>query len=249
MRDLGIGAASVFDESGSDPATLSPETRVPFDTLLNVLDRASHQADCPHLGLLIGLRFTFAIHGPIGQLMLSAPSLGQAPMDFVSWQPGHSSGAISYLNRFDDEYALGYGTYATSNPGSGVLYGAVIGVGTRMVHDLTKGAVSPIEVQFSHCKPQTVSAYARLLNVPLRFNQHRTCLILDAETLRMPLPGSDPRTREIVLARIEQAVFKVSPDVSTRTRHALRRGLHMDRPTLSAVAAHMGLHPRTLERR
>jgi AraC-like DNA-binding protein len=249
LRDLGADVPAVFAGSGIDPATLSADTRVTFDTLLDLLERASRQAECPHLGLLVGLRFTFTMHGPIGQLMMTAPSLGQALIDFVSWQPGYSSGAIVYLNRLEDEYALGYGTYAASKPGSRVLYDAVIGVGIRMVHDLTKGAVKPVEAQFSHREPKRVSVYARLLNVPVRFNQHRTCLILDAEALRTPLPRSDPEARRLILDKIETALFAVPPDVSTRTRQALRHVLHTGRPTLAAVASAMSLHPRTLERR
>jgi len=249
LRDQGCDLSAVFDGTGIDPTTLSPATRVPFDALLKVLDRASSQADCPHLGLLVGLRFSFTIHGPIGQLMLTAPSLNQALIDFVSWQPGYSSGAIVYLNRIGDEYALGYGTYAASAPGSQVLYDAVIGVGLRMILDLTNGAVKPLEVQFSHRTPSDTSAYARLLNVPMRFNQHRTCLVLDAKTLRVRLPTSDPAARDQILGEIKQTVLGSPQDFSARTRHALRHVLHTGKPTLSAVASELGLHPRTLERR
>lgn len=249
LRDMGADASLAFAGSGIDCEKLSPETRVAFDAMLQVLDRASRLAACPHLGLLIGRRFTFAIHGPIGQLMLSAPDLGQALTDFVSWQPGYSSGAIVYLNRFEEEFAWGYGTYAASTPGSRVLYDAVVGVGIRMVHELTNGAARPIEVQFSHRKPESIADYARLLNLPLRFNQHRTCLVLDAATMRMPLPRADREARQRLLAEIEAAVFATPPDVSTRTRHALRHVLPIGRPTLSRVATAMGLHRRTLERR
>ncbi len=249
LRDLGADIAAVFEGSGIDPTTIKPDTRVPFDVLLNLLDKAWQETNCPHLGLLIGLRFTFAIHGPIGQLMLTAPSLGQALIDFVSWQPGYSSGAIVYLIRFEDEYALGYGTYAASTPGSRILYDAVIGVGVRMVHDLTKGAARPVEVEFSYRKPKSASTYMRLLNVPVRFNHHRTCLLIDSQTLRMPLTSSDPEARKRILAKIERTVFQGPPDVSTRTRHALRHLLLTGKPTLIEIASTLCLHPRTLERR
>jgi AraC-like DNA-binding protein len=249
LHELGVDPSAVFEGSGLDPATLGPETRVPFDDLLEILDRAARQSECPHLGLLLGLRFTLRIHGAIGLLMQAAPSLRQALIDFVSWQPGYSSGAIVYLNRLGDEYALGYGTYAVSAPGSRVLYDAIVGVGLRMVHDLTNGAARPVEVQLSHRAPETASAYGRLLKVPVRFNQHRSCLILDAEALRTPLPRSDPEAHRRLRAEIERAVFKVPPDASTRTRHALRQVLCTAKPTLSRVALEMGVHPRTLERR
>ena len=249
LADLGGDPAPIFAGSGIDPATLSPQTRVPFDVMLGILDRAARQTGCAHIGLLMGLRFTFAIHGPIGQLMLSAATLGQALSDFVAWQPGYSSGAIVYLNRLGEEYALGYGSYAAAAPGSRVLYDGIIGIAVRMVDALTGGAVKPIEVHFSHRKPRSVSDYAHLLNVPMRFNQDRTCVILDAAAMQTPLPGADPQAHRRVLEQIEQAVFAEPPDTVTRTRHALRHVLPMGKPTLARVADRMGMHPRTLERR
>ena len=249
LRSLGVDPLDVFAGTGLDPASLHTETRVPFHVLLALLDRASRQADCPHLGLLAGLRFNFAMHGAIGQLMQTAPNLGQGLLDLLSWHPGYSSGAIVYLNRLDQQYAFGFGSFAASMPGSSVMYDAVMAVGMRMVHDLTNGAVKPVELQFSHRAPKTASAYARLLNVPVRFNQDRSCLMLTAEALRTPLPRHDPQARKSILADITRTVLKAPMDVSTQTRRALRRALCLDKPTLAGVASEMSLHPRTLERR
>jgi AraC-like DNA-binding protein len=249
LREFGVDPSSVFAGTGVDLDSLHQETRVPFADLLELLDRASRQTGCPHLGLLLGLRFKFPHHGAIGQLMLTAPTLGQALIDLLSWHPGYSSGAIVYLNRFDQEYAYGYANFVPSKPGSPVLYDAVMAIGMRMVHDLTNGAVKPVEVQLSRRAPETASSYSQLLKVPVRFNQNQSCLILKVDALRTPLPRHDPQARAGILASIERAVFHAPPDVVTLTRRALRQALCLDKPTLSAVAAQMGLHPRTLERR
>ncbi|MCE8540244.1 AraC family transcriptional regulator [Ruegeria pomeroyi] len=249
LREHGVNVASVFDGSGIDPTALSPGTRVPFDALLSLLHKASQATSCPHLGLLVGLRFTFEIHGAIGQLMLSASNVREAFGDFVTWQPGYSSGAIVYLNRFGDEYAIGYGSYAASAPGSRVLYDAIIGVGVQMLRLLTKGAVKPVEVHFSHRRPQNPAEYSRLLNLPIRYNEHRTCLIIDAEGMLSPLPSADLEARRILLAEVKRTRSETAQDMSTRTRHALRDILQVGKPTLSGVASEMGIHPRTLERR
>ncbi len=249
LRDLGTDVATVFRGSGVDPDALSPDTRVPFSRLLNLLHRAQQTTNCPYLGLLIGLRFTFDIHGPIGQLMLSATTVREAFSDFVIWQPGYSSGAIVYLNRYGDEYAIGYGSLAASSPGSQVLYDAIIGVGVQMLRKMTNGAVKPLEIHFSHLPPERPSGYARLLKVPVRYNQHRTCLILDEAGMRMPLPSADPAARRDILAGIRNVAFQTPPDVSTLTRQTIRRVMLVAKPTLSEVAFQLGTHPRTLERR
>jgi AraC-like DNA-binding protein len=249
VRDLGLDPSALFAGTVIDPVSLRIETRVPFPALLTALDRAAQQTACPHLGLLVGLRFKFDMHGSIGQLMLTAPNLGQALVDLVSWHPGYSSGAIVYLSKLDGEYAFGYGSFAATKPGSRVLYDAVMAVGVKMIHDLTNGAVKPVEVQFSHRAPETASAYERILNVPVRFNQNRICLILTAKALRTPLSSHDPQARERILADIERTLSDAPADVTTETKRALRRKLCLDKPTLSGVASEMGMHPRTLERR
>lgn len=249
LRDLGADVASVFEETGINPDTLDADTRVAFTAMLSVLERAARLTRCPHLGLLIGHRFNFVLHGPIGQLMLTAPRLGQALADFVTWQPGYSSGAIVYMHRFEDVCAFGYGAYAASHSGSHVLYDAVVGVAIRMIEVLTNGAAKPIEIQFSHRAPNDTTAYARLLKIPMQFDQHRNCILLDTKSLQVSLPSSDPELRCQLQAEIARSVFHDTPDLSTRTRHALRHVLFANTPTLPAVAAEMNLHPRTLERR
>lgn len=249
LRDLGADVASVFDESGIDLDTFDADTRVPFAAMLNVLDRAKRRAACPHLGILIGHRFEFGLHGPIGRLMLTAPKLGHALNEFVTWQPGYSSGAIVYLNRLDDVYAFGYGTYVAAHPGSPVLYDAVIGVALRMIEDLTNGTVKPVEIQFSHRSPEDVASYSRLTKLPMQFDQHRNCIILDAKSLQVSLPGSDPKTHHRIQAELASAAFGEASDLSTRTRHSLRHIMFTGKPTLPAVAAELCLHPRTMERR
>ncbi|MEY8828310.1 AraC family transcriptional regulator [Sedimentitalea sp. XS_ASV28] len=249
LCELGGDVTSVFDGTGIDPDTLDADTRVPFTPMLTLLERAARQTNCPHLGLLIGQRFDFVLHGPLGKLMLTAPRLGQALMDFVTCQQSYSSGTIVYLNQFDDICAFGYGTYAASHRGSQILYDAVIGVALRMIEVLTNSKVKPVEIHFSHRAPEDVTAYARLLKIPMQFDQYRSCILLDAESLQVTLPSSDPALRCRLQADISRSILRDAPDLLTRTRQAVRHVLYTNTPSLSAVAAEMSLHPRTLERR
>ncbi len=249
LCELGQDVASVFDGTGIDPDTLDADARVPFTPMLTLLERAAQQTSCPHLGLLIGQRFDFVLHGSLGKLMLTAPRLGQALMDFVTCQQGYYSGTIVYLNQFDDICTFGCGTYAASHRGSQVLYDAVIGIALRMIEVLTNNKVKPVGIHFSHRAPEDVTPYARLLKIPMQFDQYRSCILLDAESLQVALPGSDPALRCRLQADMSRSILRDAPDLPTRTRQAVRHVLYTNTPTLPAVAAEMSLHPRTLERR
>lgn len=250
LQELGVDALPVFDGSGIDPVDLSPDTPVRFADLLPLLERATRQADCPHLGLVLGLRFDLMKHhGPIGRLMLTAPSVRQALIDCVSWQLGYSKGAIVYLNQLGDDYIFGYGTYSASGPGTRVLYDIIVGVAVRIVRELTDGAETPIEVHFCHRQPDDPNFYKQLLKHPMRFNQQHNGILLGAETMRKRPPYADPDLRQRLLGELPKKMWETPPSLADQVGHALRHSLHVGKPTITEVSKQLGLHPRTLRRR
>jgi AraC-like DNA-binding protein len=188
-------------------------------------------------------------HGLIGELMHSAPTLKQALVDSVAWQPGYSSGAIVYLNQLGGDYSFGYATYAVSSPGTRVLYDGVVCIAMRMVQELTNGTATPIEVHFSHGADDDRAIYGKLLRVPVRFNQPRSGVIVDAAAMGRAPPRADPVKRQRLLGIIQDAVWTTEPDFATKVSHAIRQQLHYGGPTMPSVAKELGLHPRTLRRR
>ena len=53
---------------------------------------------CPHLGCCWDSASPWPTTALVGELMRCAQTLQQALLDFTSWQPGYSSGAIVYLH-------------------------------------------------------------------------------------------------------------------------------------------------------
>jgi AraC-like DNA-binding protein len=181
--------------------------------------------------------------------MQSAATLGEALEDFVTWQPGYSSGAIVYLLRAGPDVAFGYGLHVEGSAGAWPLYDAVVGVGLRLVRLLTGDRAAPVEVQLCHAMPRKPAAYRRLLRAPVRFNQDRACLILDEAALGLPLPGADPLRRREILAALGADARATAPAVAARVRRELRRAMLSGRPRMPAVADRLGVNARTLRRR
>ncbi len=181
--------------------------------------------------------------------MHSAPTLKQALVDFVTWQPGYSSGAIVYLSQLGDNYGFGYATYDVSSPGTRVLYDGVVCIAMRMVQELTNGTAAPIEAHFSHGADDDRAIYGKLLRLPVRFNQPRSGVIVEATAMGSKPPRADPVERQRLLAIIQDAVWTTKPDLAARVSHTIRQQLHYDGSTMPSVAKELGLHPRTLRRR
>lgn len=248
LTERGVDADALLASHGIAPRSLDPDSRLPFVTVLALLDAAATATGLPHLGLLLGMRFRLGHHGPLGRLMAAAPTLGQALEDFVAWQPGYSSGAIVYLLQQGDVALLGYGSQAGDLPGSRPLQDAVIGVGACMVRALTGGAAEPIEAQLAYRQPADGPALSRIARLPLRFGQVRTCVMLEGAALNTRLPGADAALRRQILAGIAQTLQPHLPDLSGRVRGALRLAVQQGTADLNGVAAGLGLHPRSLRR-
>ncbi|MFN4144052.1 AraC family transcriptional regulator ligand-binding domain-containing protein, partial [Aestuariivirga sp.] len=232
LVEQGFDAKELFAGAGIGSPPLSPETRLPFAAALQVLERAAELTRCPHLGLVLGQRFQLAHHGALGELMRCAPTLGRALLDFTTWQPGYSSGAVVYLHRLGEEHAFGYGATCM---GSRVLYDLVAAIGTRMLEQLTGGNVKPEEIHLSQRQPPDRGAYARYLGAPVKFNAQRVCLVLSTAALETRLPGADRARHQAITAELRAWLRSAAPDLASRTRHALRHLLQRGAPSMDQI--------------
>lgn len=245
LEELGVDARKVLSGTGLDSLPHSPEARLPFAAMLHVLENAAAITRCPHLGLMLGQRFNLAHHGVVGEIMRCAQTLGRAFADFTSWQQGYSSGAVVYLLPFGEHCALGYGA---TGMGNRVLYDAIIVIGLRMIHQITGGAVKPEEVHFAHRQPPDKAAYARYINVPIRFNEQRVCIFVPSAALETQLPGADHLRHHALQAELRRRFSGIRPEITLRTRHAMHILMQRGMPSMQMVADELAMHPRTLRR-
>jgi AraC-like DNA-binding protein len=245
LQDHGLDAAEILREAGLGSQPLTPDSRLPFAAGLRAINIAAERTRCPHLGLLLGQRFQLSHHGALGELMRTAPTLGRALRDFTAWQGGYSTGAVVYLHRLGEDFALGYGAMGS---GSRVLYDLVVALGVRIVDQLTSGAAEPEEVHLSHRQPADRAPYARHFKCPVRFNEQRVGIVLSAAALDTRLPGADHLRYKQLLAGLREKLQSVNPGIAARTRHALRHLLQKGTASMEAVADELAMHPRTLRR-
>ena len=247
LDELGVDARQVLAGTGLDSLPNSPEARLPFAAMLHVLENAAAITRCPHLGLMIGQRFSLAHHGVVGEMMRCAQTLDRAFADFTSWQQGYSSGAVVYLLPLGEYHALGYGA---TGMGNRVLYDAVMTVGLRMIDQITGGAVKPEEVHFAHRQPADKAAYARFINVPIRFNQQRVCIVgRRPRRWRRNLPGADRLRHQALQAELRERFSSIRPEITLPHPpcHAYPDAAAAS-PSMQAVADELAMHPRTLRR-
>ncbi len=249
LRELGCDPVLFGRRFGLDLLTLTPDARLPYATLAGLLDAAAKEANCPEFGLLLGSRAHGSAHGLLFELLSHAPTLRQALIDQMTWQLGYSSGAIIYLTRFGQDFALGYGIYDRASCGCAQVYDLAAAIFCNYIGVLTGGRVTPAEVLLCHREPEDKRAYQRLLKAPVRFNQNQCCVVLTQQALDTPLPGADPARRAAILREVEALQGPAYHDFVTRLRRIVRPLLLDETPSMVDAARALGLPVRTMRRR
>ena len=105
-------------------------------------------------------------------------------------------------------------------------------------------------VELGYPAPPHASRYAELLGCPVQFGSARTRVILDSEALRLPLVTSQPQLADVCRERCAQALLRLRGEdcLLARVQDILWSSVGRA-PSLDALAAQLGLTPRTLRRR
>ena len=249
LAQYGIGFESVLDGLPVSSAELGPDAFVPISVLSEILQRSAAATGCADIGFQLGKAQSFPALGAVGELMGHCETLGEALANFVTFQISNSTAGSAYLHRLGEDYALGYGLYGQGPRGAAHIYDISLAVGCNIVRDLTKGAVVPLEALLIRSVPEDPSPYREHARCPVRFNQSQCCLILSARDLAFRLKTHDRDARERLFAELQARLKREPNNVSDRVRHAIRPLMLIGQTSLNDVSAHLGLHPRTLERR
>jgi AraC-like DNA-binding protein len=111
--------------------------------------------------------------------------------------------------------------------------------------------ITPREVRFRHGAPRDRGAYERFFGCPVWFDQPATAIVLDRETLEIPLSTAQPEFDRYLERLVREAVSPLERrDLVADARAAIKEALLHDRTvSLPVVARRVGASSRTLQRR
>ncbi len=248
LADLGVPLEAVLEGSGVGAADLVPDGFLSFPAVLAILERAAQLTGYEDLGLRLGLCQGVATLGPAAQVMVRARTLGEGLSDFVRLQISNSTGGAVYIYRTTSDFALGYGIYNAGDRVSAQAHDMALAAGCKIVAELTREQVKPLELWSVRPNPVDPAPFQRLANCPIRFGQEQTCLFLPPESADFPLPGADRASHDAAQAALAAKITSLPWSVRERVRHSLRALLLTGACTMPLVAARLGYHPRTLRR-
>jgi AraC-like DNA-binding protein len=249
-RELGIDPEEILEPLGFTTAQFDdPDLEIPYVTAGRLLARCAQATQCPHFGLLVGIRARPSTLGLPGFLLLNAPDVGAALDALVQNLDLHDQGGVPLLDRQGKSTLLGYTIHQVRVEASEQIYDIAIAIGCNIMRHLCGGSWNPTEVWLSRNSPSELKPHRQFFRAPVRFNRDRNALRFPSHWLNHKISSADALlyrhfAREAnALHRLRQA------DIIQDTRRLLRISLMNGHCTVNVIARQLCMHERTLHRR
>ncbi|WP_232816638.1 AraC family transcriptional regulator [Paracoccus zhejiangensis] len=252
LRDAGGDFDASIRAFGLNPADMEvPDKFVRYSSVVLAIEAAARKLGVADLGLRISALQSPDSFGPLWLLMKSAPTvrdgilLGIKHASFYVPAQGYrhfrsADGKLECIEMFQRVLDLPAMPQTAENA-AGQLH--------RFVLELSDHATRPAEIHFRHPQVGSDDQYRRHFGIVPQFDSDFDGIAVDPAGFRRRIPDQSPLLRQF----IERFLSGVTPEEGHTTVHQVSALLHnlvrANMAELATVAALMGQHPRTLQRR
>lgn len=223
---------------------------IPFSAMCACLEDVALQENCPDFGFRLAKLQKPLQFGLISQLLLVAPTVGEAIRIFLKYRylfsqsshwNLHVEDGVAYLRRYD--------TSTTIVRGSQMLTYAMTR-GFEAIRSLAGSKWAPIGVYLTTDAVAVSSAMRRHFGAPFFFNsQHDEIAFADTDLAR-PIPTGNPELLAAMTVYFDRLLPQTprGGPISNQVERILRAQIGSSSCSLAAIARDFAMHPRTLQR-
>jgi AraC-like DNA-binding protein len=253
VRGLGGDPDLLMLEAGIEPSSLSrPGDKISLRSTATLLENTARVLNCPDLGLRLAERQNgVSIMKPLDRLLSNAPTVGESMNCCMCYMGAFSSGICATLEHdaarqmhfFRIELLLdGFAALPQIAEQIALLtYNTVV--------SLSGGIARPREIWFSHLRVSRARVYAQKFGIPVKFGQAFDGVFLTDSDFNTRIADGDPGVFVSETRTIAARFTAQPPGIEVQVRQAIGRALAEAECTRERVAASLGIHSRTLQRR
>jgi AraC-like DNA-binding protein len=248
VRELGGDPRPILADSHVRPELLgNTEAYIPFRTVARVIDRAATELACPDFSLRLAARQSIEILGPIALIARHSPTARDA-LEGIAEHMGNYSPAlrIGIEPSTSPQARYTFEVLVPSIPSLVQIYQLGLGVSLGIFRLLIGPSFRPVRVALP-TTPTAAAEHERFFGCPVAFDSDYAGLELTSADLDKRRSSDDPLVREHV-ARYLDAEGPADDDLVAQVIHLIDRTLSTGHANTTTIAAHLGLHPRTLHR-
>jgi AraC-like DNA-binding protein len=253
VADLGGDPASLMEQVGIDPASLSGDgSGATYRQLVHLMELAAEALLCPDFGMRLGaLQSGDRSFGPLGMVMKNSRTFGEA-LDYVGKHAfAHSLAARIWQKPVQPGGSLfsGHDILLDGVPNKSQAVEQIMLVGHLAAVGITGGRARVRRVHFRHQPISPLRTYRRYFGCEVRFGQHEDGVVFSERDLACPIVEPDARAYQAATTFIDTEFTRRRPPLQAEARGVIMHWLGTEACTNDRVAAELNLHPRTLHRR
>jgi AraC-like DNA-binding protein len=256
------GFVGLVQALGGDPDTLlakeqlhqerlgDPDAYLRFRSVARLMERAARDLDCPDFGLQLATRQSIEILGPIALIARHSATTFDALQSIADNMHIYSPALRIGLERYSETVArYTFAILAPGLPRRTQVNELGLGVSVGVFRLLNGSRFRPLRVSLPHAPSAAPATYRRFFGCAVKFDADHCGFDVRTEDVNRPRAHDDPRVREIVAQYLdERRSDHADADLVTHVRHLIGRTLPAGQATIVNIAAHLGVHPRSLQR-
>jgi AraC-like DNA-binding protein len=247
---VGLDPGAMLREMGIDRRALAqPDLRIPAQAVAELLEVSAARAACPTLGLRMAESRRLSDFGEVSLLITHQATMRDALMTVVQYRQLVNESLVVHVEEHEDLVIVREELLVGGQAPISQAYELAIGVIYRLFRALLGPRWRAQSVNFTHAPPADLTVHRRMFGSIVEFNSDFNGLTCRQSDLDAPNPSADP-----ALAQFAERYVRTLPNADRRSMsQEVQKSLYTLLPlgggSISKVAANLGLHERTLQRR
>ncbi|MCA0936568.1 AraC family transcriptional regulator [Vibrio alginolyticus] len=224
-----------------------------FRNMIALLEDTATDLNCPDFGLRLAKFQGMGILGPISVIARSSATVGEALENISDYLHWHCSALttkhILQTKGQDRTIRLEYWVQGREIDYSVQCYELGLANAMQVIKLLCGNEFKPISAHFMHAKLGEEAAYQNVFGCPVKFNQDWCGFVLPESAFSTPLSSEDEQTCKLARHYLDSQPSPISCSVSDEVRKLIRGLLPTGQCSSEAIASHLSMHKRTLQRK
>jgi AraC-like DNA-binding protein len=250
VKDLNGDPETLLDKCGLSSQDLkAPDTMIPFNIMVELLELSASQLDKPDFGLTLGIQQDVDALGNLGLLMLHCTNVREALTSTQRYIAAHSQaeywrlielGDLAYLERFSVSQEVSHARQFKE---------LSFGVCLKLMKTIIKGSVVMERLEFAHAPISDIAVYKRLFGCDVLFNQEHDRLVVKRHYLDYEIETLSTDNKQRLELGLLNALSQYGDDIERQITAIILQSLGGQTLNLESVAKLLNMNKRTLQRR
>ena len=250
LREFGVEAREVLRDAALPPDLLDdPDHTLTYPEYERLMRVSESLTGCEYIGLLVGQRAGLAEMGVAGDIARCGATAGESLRNLLDHFNLQSSATTLSILNSGDFLRLVFAIAETGMTDTRQLQLGGVAISFNILRELFGPGWRPRLVSFATRAPSNLRPFQRFFRVAPRFESDESSITFEQHWLERALPPVSEEFRSRVASMVRLRRAEILQDFPATVRRMLRKQLVVGPCSMDDIAAMLGMHRRTLDRR